>query len=45
MSEIVLRCTGLSKTFRQGKNDVPVLTDCRRLGFGQKHAAASAGWT
>jgi len=25
MSEIVLRCTGLSKTFRQGKNDVPVL--------------------
>ena len=26
MSEIVLRCTGLSKTFRQGKNDVPVLT-------------------
>ena len=26
MSEIVLRCTGLGKTFRQGKNDVPVLT-------------------
>jgi len=26
MNEIVLRCTGLSKTFRQGKNDVPVLT-------------------
>ena len=26
MSEIVLRCSGLSKTFRQGKNDVPVLT-------------------
>ncbi|MGV8991903.1 MAG: lipoprotein-releasing ABC transporter ATP-binding protein LolD [Thiobacillus sp.] len=26
MSEIVLRCAGLSKTFRQGKNDVPVLT-------------------
>jgi len=25
MSEIVLRCTGLSKTFQQGKNDVPVL--------------------
>jgi lipoprotein-releasing system ATP-binding protein len=25
MSEVVLRCTGLSKTFRQGKNDVPVL--------------------
>jgi len=25
MSEIVLRCTGLSKTFRQGKNDVLVL--------------------
>lgn len=25
MSEIVLRCTVLSKTFRQGKNDVPVL--------------------
>jgi len=25
MSEIVLRCSGLSKTFRQGKNDVPVL--------------------
>ncbi len=25
MSEIVLRCTALSKTFRQGKNDVPVL--------------------
>lgn len=26
MNETVLRCTGLSKTFRQGKNDVPVLT-------------------
>jgi len=26
MNEIVLRCSGLSKTFRQGKNDVPVLT-------------------
>ena len=25
MSDIVLRCIGLSKTFRQGKNDVPVL--------------------
>jgi lipoprotein-releasing system ATP-binding protein len=25
MNEIVLRCTGLSKTFRQGKNDVQVL--------------------
>ena len=25
MSEVVLRCSGLSKTFRQGKNDVPVL--------------------
>jgi lipoprotein-releasing system ATP-binding protein len=25
MSEVVLRCRGLSKTFRQGKNDVPVL--------------------
>ena len=25
MSEIVLRCAGLGKTFRQGKNDVPVL--------------------
>ena len=25
MSEIVLRCTGLGKTFRQGKIDVPVL--------------------
>ena len=25
MSEIVLRCTGLDKTFRQGKTDVPVL--------------------
>ena len=25
MSEIVLRCMGLGKTFRQGKNDVPVL--------------------
>ena len=25
MSEIVLRCTGLGKTFRQGKADVPVL--------------------
>jgi len=25
MSDIVLRCTGLSKTFRQGKNDVLVL--------------------
>ncbi|OZA27699.1 MAG: lipoprotein releasing system, ATP-binding protein [Hydrogenophilales bacterium 17-64-11] len=27
MSEVVLRCCGLGKTFRQGKNDVPVLTD------------------
>lgn len=26
MSEIVLRCAGLGKTFRQGKNEVPVLT-------------------
>lgn len=26
MSKIVLRCTDLGKTFRQGKNDVPVLT-------------------
>ncbi len=26
MSETVLRCAGLGKTFRQGKNDVPVLT-------------------
>jgi lipoprotein-releasing system ATP-binding protein len=25
MNDIVLRCTGLSKTFRQGKNDVQVL--------------------
>ncbi|MFO7543340.1 MAG: lipoprotein-releasing ABC transporter ATP-binding protein LolD [Thiobacillus sp.] len=25
MNEVVLRCTGLGKTFRQGKNDVPVL--------------------
>ena len=25
MSEVVLRCIALSKTFRQGKNDVPVL--------------------
>lgn len=25
MNDIVLRCSGLSKTFRQGKNDVPVL--------------------
>jgi lipoprotein-releasing system ATP-binding protein len=25
MSETVLRCIGLGKTFRQGKNDVPVL--------------------
>jgi len=25
MSEVVLRCAGLGKTFRQGKNDVPVL--------------------
>ncbi|MHB1023499.1 MAG: lipoprotein-releasing ABC transporter ATP-binding protein LolD [Acidobacteriaceae bacterium] len=25
MSELVLRCTGLGKTFRQGKTDVPVL--------------------
>jgi len=25
MSEIVLRCSGLKKIFRQGKNDVPVL--------------------
>jgi len=27
MSEVVLRCCGLGKTFRQGKNDVPVLAD------------------
>lgn len=27
MSEVVLRCRGLGKTFRQGKNDVPVLTN------------------
>ena len=26
MSEVVLRCVGLGKTFRQGKNDVPVLS-------------------
>jgi lipoprotein-releasing system ATP-binding protein len=26
MNERVLRCAGLGKTFRQGKNDVPVLT-------------------
>ena len=26
MSEIVLRCSALGKTFRQGRNDVPVLT-------------------
>ncbi|NDP48593.1 MAG: lipoprotein-releasing ABC transporter ATP-binding protein LolD [Sulfuriferula multivorans] len=26
MNETVLRCTGLSKIFRQGKSDVPVLT-------------------
>lgn len=26
MSDIVLRCAGLDKTFRQGKSDVPVLT-------------------
>jgi lipoprotein-releasing system ATP-binding protein len=26
MNEMVLRCAGLGKTFRQGKNDVPVLT-------------------
>jgi lipoprotein-releasing system ATP-binding protein len=26
MSETVLRCAGLGKTFRQGKSDVPVLT-------------------
>ncbi|MCA1977755.1 MAG: ATP-binding cassette domain-containing protein, partial [Thiobacillus sp.] len=26
MNEIVLRATGLGKTFRQGRNDVPVLT-------------------
>jgi len=25
MNEVVLRCAGLSKVFRQGKNDVPVL--------------------
>jgi lipoprotein-releasing system ATP-binding protein len=25
MNDIVLRCSGLSKTFRQGRNDVPVL--------------------
>jgi lipoprotein-releasing system ATP-binding protein len=27
MSEVVLRCSGLSKTFQQGKNVVPVLGD------------------
>jgi len=26
MNNVVLRCAGLGKTFRQGKNDIPVLT-------------------
>ncbi len=39
MSEIVLRCAGLGKTFRQGKTDVPVLGHVDlELGAGESLA-------
>jgi len=43
MSEIVLRCTGLGKTFRQGKTDVPVLGHVDlELGAGESLAIVGA---
>jgi lipoprotein-releasing system ATP-binding protein len=43
MSEIVLRCTGLGKTFRQGKIDVPVLGKVDlELGTGESLAIVGA---
>ena len=43
MSEIVLRCTGLGKTFRQGKTDVPVLGHVDlELGAGESLAIIGA---
>jgi lipoprotein-releasing system ATP-binding protein len=43
MSEIVLRCSGLSKTFRQGKIDVPVLRSIDlEVGAGESLAIVGA---
>jgi len=43
MSEIVLRCIGLGKTFRQGKTDVPVLGHVDlELGAGESLAIIGA---
>jgi lipoprotein-releasing system ATP-binding protein len=43
MSEIVLRCSGLGKTFRQGKTDVPVLGHVDlELGAGESLAIVGA---
>jgi lipoprotein-releasing system ATP-binding protein len=43
MSEVVLRCIGLSKTFRQGKNDVPVLGSVDlEVGAGKSLAIVGA---
>jgi lipoprotein-releasing system ATP-binding protein len=43
MSEIVLRCVGLGKTFRQGKTDVPVLGHVDlELGAGESLAIVGA---
>jgi len=43
MSEIVLRCAGLGKTFRQGKTDVPVLGHVDlELGAGESLAIVGA---
>ena len=43
MSEVVLRCTGLGKTFRQGKTDVPVLGHVDlELGAGESLAIVGA---
>ena len=43
MSEIVLRCIGLGKTFRQGKTDVPVLGHVDlELGAGESLAIVGA---
>jgi len=43
MSEVVLRCAGLGKTFRQGKTDVPVLGHVDlELGAGESLAIVGA---